>query len=323
MPIVDSIAGQILDDVYLIETSSNQSINGESTDIIGLVGIFQQGIPTAYYEIGDYATAIKYLGKSLATIGGPIAIQNIIRQKTGDLRVVPCFGTGAAVATCVLEDNSSTPAVFGTLTAAQIHPQKSTIYPLYGSGPNSWTVTVSINADSTFNLSIKSSSATENYTKLTVATWAATINASSNIVIAAADSTPDTNLPNAGNFAFSGGSMGALSTDTAIDAALIGDTNTDGTSTGLAKLATIADLNFVMAAEKGDATLNTELASFADDNLCIAVLCPPVGDTTSDSVISALGSISQDNAVFVDNQGIFYDADIASIHALHAESDDI
>jgi phage tail sheath protein FI len=307
MPIVSSIAGQILDDVYLIETSGGESITGESTDIVGLVGVFQQGIPTAYYEIGDYTNAVKYLGKSLSTIGGPMAIQNLIRQSAGDLRVVPCFGTNAAVASVTLNDSKS--SLFGTLTAAQTHPQKSTMYPLYGSGPNSWVAKVTVNTDNTFNLSIVSGSVTENYNKLSTSTWADTVNASSTIVIASTAATPNTNTPAVGNFTFSGGSIGTVTSGNALDAALIGTTNTDGTKTGLTLLAGL-DLNFIMAAEYSSTTLNTELADFANENQCIAVLSPDLSTTTPDAVITEIGTVSQDNVVFVDNQGIFYDADV-------------
>lgn len=312
MPIVTSIAGQVLDDVYLIETSSSsETITGVSTDIIGLVGVFQQGIPTAHYTIGDYATAVKKLGKSLSTIGGPIAIQNLIRQSAGDLRVVPCFGVGAAVASVTLHDNQSTPGVFGTLQAAQIHPQLATMAELYGSGPNSWAAKVTVNTGGTFNLSIVSASITENYTNLTYANWAATINAASAIVIASELATPNTNPPAVGNFSFTGGSLGIVTSGAALDAALIGDTNEDGTKTGLALLEGVT-VNFIMAAEYSSTALNAELAAFAENYQCIAVICAPQADSTADSVISAIGSISQDNVAFLDGWTTCYDADIAS-----------
>jgi len=312
MPIVSSMTGQVLDDVYVIEVDSASSITGVATGIVGMVGFFQQGIPTAIYTLADYSTAVRHFGKSTVDIGGPIAIQNLVRQGAGEIKVVPCFGDGAAAASYTLYDSQTTPAEMGTITAAREHPQTGIMTELYGTKPNAMTIKITSpsTANDTFNMTITaSSSLTETYTGLSPDTWADTINADSSIVIVTLPDSPSTNLPAAGTYSFSGGSCGTLSTTAEKDAALIGDTDEDtGNKTGLALLATTI-VNLVFGAEYYSDTFNSELVDFASDHYCIAAVCIKP-KATVEVTESAAEAISEDNVVFCDGWCVLYDSDL-------------
>lgn len=178
MPIVTSIAGNILDDVYLVEVPSPPTIQGVQVGIVGMVGTFLQGIPTAIYSISDYPTAVRLLGASSDVVAGPIALQNLLRQRSGDIKVVPAFGSGAAGASVNLYDNSqATPVLFGTLVAAQPHPQTGEMTPIVGSGPNAWSVSVvqPVTPNGTFDLTITAGSVVEAYNNMTQDIWASQV----------------------------------------------------------------------------------------------------------------------------------------------------
>lgn len=309
MPLVQTFAGQILDDVYVIEVSSPPAIQGVQVGIVAMVGTFQKGIPTGIYSISDYATAVRLLGKSTANIGGPIAIQNLLRQGCGNIQVVPCFGASAAAASINILDSQSTPGTLGTITAAQPHPQTGVLTPVMGIEPNSWIVAVTLPStpNGTFNLTITTSNATETYTGLTPANWAAKINAASNVAIVSQPTTPSSNVAAVGTFAFAGGSCGTLTAGTALDSALSGQVNTDGSSTGLSLLKTITK-NLLFAAEYTSSVINSALAAQATSDNCIAAICAPVGSTVAiNQTTKAL--IAQDNVAFCDGWTVCYDSD--------------
>ena len=311
MPIVQSFAGQILDDVYVIEVPTPQAIQGVQVGIVGVVGTFQQGIATGIYSISDYPTAVRKLGKSLATIGGPMALQSLIRQGAGNIQVVPVFGATAAAATVVIKDAATTPLTLGTITAAQAHPQTGVMTAMLGSGPNAWTVSVTqpSTPNGTFNISIVGS-VTENYTGLTPANWAATINAVSAIAIVTQPSTPSSAAAAVGNFAFTGGSCGTLTAGAATDAAIIGAVNNDGTATGLALLQTLAPnaIDLALPAEYSSSAVNAAFAGYATTSNTMVALCATAGSTVA-TTITQKALISQDNVAFVDGWTTCFDAD--------------
>jgi phage tail sheath protein FI len=315
MPIVQSVAGQILDDVYVIEVPSPLAIQGVQVGIVGLVGTFRQGIPTGIYSISDYPTAVRLLGASAVLIGGPMAIQNLIRQGCGNIQVVPVFGTGAEPASVNLLDGSATPGILGTITAAQAHPQTGVMTPLLGWGPNSWSVAVTqpTTPNGTFNLTINNGSVTESYTGLTPATWAATINAASAIAIVSQPATPSALPAASGNFLLSGGSSGALTTSALQDAAIIGSVGTTGQATGLALLQTLAPdaINLALPAEYSSAAVNAAFANYAETNDAIVSLCATQGSTVA-TTITQKSLISQDNVAFVDGWTTCYDSDVGA-----------
>jgi hypothetical protein len=310
MSIVQSIAGQILDDVYLIETSSPLAIQGVQVGIVGLVGTFTKGIPTGIYSIGDYPTAVRMLGKSTANIGGPMAIQNLIRQGCGNIQVVPVFGSDAVSSSVVIMDSQTTPEILGTITAAAPHPQTGMMTALLGTDPNSWSIaaTVPTTPNGTFNLVITTPSTTETYNNLTPATWAATINAASIVAIVSQPATPSTNVAAAGTFLFAGGTCGTLTPGTTMDTALVGAVASNGTRTGLSLLETITK-NLVLPAEYSSSTVNTAFAAHGTNFNCIPALCAPAGSTVA-ATVTAKALISQDNVAFCDGWTICQDADL-------------
>ena len=330
MPIVSSIAGNILDDVYIVEVSSPPAIQGVPAGIVGLVGTFQQGVPTGVYSISDYATAARLLGPSSPFVGGPVAIQNLLRQGCGDIKVVPVFGPDASPAVLALYDGASTPNFVGQLTAAQPHPQQGGKVPLIGPGPNGWSATVTQPAtpNGTFNLTINGS-VVEKYTGLTAATWQSVVNANSTIVIASGPSTPAGTVPAPGSFQFIGGNGGGTPIGQGdpgapdiyqppqpgpiLDSAMIGDVDQSGQATGLALLATLGDgaVNLIFPAEYSSDAVNAAFANFATRNDCMAALCAQSGSTVSQT-IAAKALISQDNVAFCDGWSICSDADLAS-----------
>jgi hypothetical protein len=314
MPLVPSLAGQILDDVYVIEVSSPPTIQGVQVGVVGLVGTFQQGIAGAIYSISDYPTAVRLLGKSTLDVGGPIAIQNLLRQQCGNIQVVPVFGDGADAASVSVIDAQATPGVLGTITAAQPHPQTGVMTPLLGSGPNAWSVTITepSTPNGTFNLTINALGAVEQYSNLTPANWAATVNASSSIAIVTQPESPSSNVPATGTVAFSGGSSGTLDGG-ALDSAIIGSVGAGGEATGIYLLGTLAPnaINLVFAAEASSTAINSALATLANGIDCIALVCAPSGQTVSQTQ-AAQGAIAQDNVVFTDGWSTCYDADLAT-----------
>lgn len=314
MPIVTSIAGQILDDVYVIETTSPPSIQGVQVGVVGMVGTFNQGIAGGMYSVSDYRTAVRLLGNSSSDVGGPVALQNMMRQGAGNIQVVPVFGAGAASAAKTLYDAAGTPVALGTLTAAQPHPQTGVMTAMYGAGPNAWTVTVSLplTPDGTFNLTIRGS-VTEQYYRLLPSTWAAVVNAVSQIVIVSQPATPSSLVPAAGSFSFSGGANGTLTVGSALDNAIVGSVGGGGATTGLAVFTALAPnvINLVFAAEVSSATINAALASYANTNNAIALLCAPSGQTVSQT--QALAIYSQDNVAYIDGWTNCFDADTGAI----------
>ena len=312
MPLVTSFSGQILDDVYVLEVASPPTIQGVQVGIVGLVGLFQMGLPGAVYSISDYPTAVRKLGPSSASVGGPMAIQNLLRQNCGNIQVVPVFGAGAAAAAVTLYDAQATPGTLGTLTAAQANPQSGVMQQLLGNYPNNWTVSVTLPStpNGTFNLTITAGSIVENYVAVTPANWASKVNAASAVAIVTQPATPSTNTAAAGNFAFTGGTTGTLTAGSATDTAIIGSVGSGGTTTGIATLATLPQnaINIVLAAEYSSATVNAALASLANTNDCIAVVCAPSGQTVSQTQVLA-ASVVQDNVCYADGWTTCYDAD--------------
>lgn len=303
MPIVQSIAGQILDDVYLIEVPTPPAIQGIPVGTIGLVGAFQQGISTGIYTISDYATTVRMLGKSTPDFKGALAIQNLIRQGAGDIRVVPAFGSTATAASCTINDGQTPAGELGTLTAAAPHPQTGIMTELVGPGPNAWVVSVSAGATAgTFNLTIQNPAGNEVYIGLTPTNWASIINGKSNIVIITTPQTPSTNVAAAGDFSFTGGTVGTVD-----DTAYIGSVNANGSRTGLALLETI-NPNLVLAAETGSAAINSAIATFANNKNCIGIVCAPK-DSTVAAIKTAKSTITQDNVVFCDGWATYFDQD--------------
>lgn len=313
MPIVQSFSGQVLDDVYILEVASPPTIQGVQVGIVGLVGTFQQGISGAVYTVNDYPTAVRMLGRSSSEVGGPIAIQNLLRQNAGSIRVTPVFGSGATAASINLYDDQATPGLVGTLTAAQPHPQSGEITELLGTGPNSWTVSIDWKGDASFNIKVSdaSGSISEAYSGLTLSNWVSTVNSLSTAVIASQPATPSINRPASGSYSFGGGSIGNLSGG-AFDTAIVGTSNGSG-STGIARLAAFAPgtINFALAAEAYSSTVNDSLVALAASNDCIAVVCANKGLSVA-QVVSAKGSVSEDNVVFVDGWTYCYDADLAA-----------
>lgn len=313
MLIAETIAGQVLDDVYVIEVPSPPQIQGVPVGVVGMVGTFSRGIPDAIYQISDYPTAVRLLGKSSADVGGPISIQNLLRQGCGDIRVVAAFGEDAAAATLDLMDEQNTPGVFGTLTASQRHPQSGDLVPLYGDSPNTWTaiVTQPTTPNDTFTLTINGSS-TEVYRNLTAATWIDAVNAVSAIAMASeGDSGWEDQMPEETTGQFAGGSVGDLTAGSPLDSAIIGSVSEDDVSTGLELLKTLAknEINIVFVAGDHSDVVNASLAEFANLQNCIAAMCSEEGDTL-DEIIASRALISQDNVAYIDGWTTAFDSDL-------------
>lgn len=306
MPIVQSMTGQVLDNVYVIETQSPPNIQGITTGIVKMVGTFTKGIPGAIYTIDDYASAVRYLGLSTANVDGPICLQALINQKAGGIKVVPVFGTTAASASITLQDSQTTPGNVLILTAAQVHPQKGVTAPLLGSDANSMVVTVLNATGGSFNLTVQYGNTVENYTGLTLANMVSTINAQSNICIASLPSNASTNLPKAGTFQFASGTNG-----TPVDLDFIGSIDSNGNRTGLKSLETIVG-NLVFVANQYSLAINNAIASHANSFNCIGAICTAMNSTVS-ATTTAKGSISQDNIAFVDGWRTITDADIGTV----------
>lgn len=311
MPIVSFLVGPQLPDVYVQEIASPPTIIGQPVGTVALVGTFQQGIPGCIYSISDYQTAVRLLGPSSASVGGPMALQNLLRQKCGNIQAVPVFGSGAAAASVTLLDAQTTPGTLGTITAAQQNPQSGSMAQMFGNYPNNWTVTVSqpSTPNGTFNLTINAGTVTERYQGVTPANWAATVNAASQVAIVTQPSTPSSNVAAAGAFSLTGGACGTLTAGSATDTAIVGSVGGGGAATGLALLGTLApnSIQFVLAAEYSSATVNAALAGLANSILCIAIVCGPSAQTVSQ--LQALQVYAQDNVVYVDNWTTCYDAD--------------
>lgn len=306
MPIVTSMSGQILDDVYIIETQPPLSIQGISTGIIKMAGTFTKGIPGAVYTISDYPTAVRLLGASTLSVDGPLCLQALIKQSAGGIQVVPVFGSTAASASVTLQDSQTTPGNVLTLTAAQVHPQTGVTTALLGNDANNMVATVSSSGSGSFNLTIQYGSTVENYNNLTLANMVATINAASNIAIASLPASPSSNLPKNGSFSFTGGTNG-----TPADADFIGTVNSNGARTGLKALETIIG-NLVFIANQSSTAINSALAAHGTSFNCIPAICAPINSSVTVTT-TAKGSISQDNVAFCDGWRTMNDADLGVV----------
>jgi hypothetical protein len=301
MPIVDSMAGQVLDDVYVIETTSAQNIQGIQTGIIKMVGTFTKGIPGAVYSLSDYATAVRKLGPSTAEVEGPLALQALINQKAGGLRVVPVFGSSAAAASLTIEDSETTPGNVLILTVAQAHPTTGIMTAILGTNANQMVATVANSIDTTFDLTISYGSTSETYTGLTIADMVSTINAASAIVIASLPTSVSSELPKAGTYQFSGGLNG-----TAADADFIGTIDGSGKRTGLKALEPITG-NLVFAANQNSTAINTALGAHGNNYDCIPLVCAPINSAVAATV--SANTLKQDNVAFCDGWRTMYDSD--------------
>ena len=316
MPLVSTIAGQVLDDVYVVEVPSPPTIQGVQVGTVGMVGTFSQGIPTAIYSISDYPTAVRLLGKSQEYLGGPIALQNLLRQRAGNIQVVPVFAPGAQAARATLYNTDATPQEYGILTAAQRHPQTGGMVPLYGDGPNNWKITVKVPStpNGTFSLSIDTGDVVETFDGLSSFDWVNTVNAKSNLVLAKPpESGPSMGNINPGSFYFFGGSGTQFPQPSDMDAAMIGSVAPDGTATGLQLLATRApgDINILFAAEYTSYDVNSAIINIAYTNNCIALLSAHSNDGVS-QIVSQANGYNKDNVALVDGFTYCYDADTAS-----------
>ncbi len=304
MPIVQSISGQVLDDVYVIETQSPPNIQGVQTGIVKMAGDFTKGIPGAVYSISDYATGVRLLGPSTSAVNGPLNLQALINQKAGGLQVVPVFGTTAASAKVTLQDSQTTPGNVLVLTAAQVHPQTGLVTALLGTDANSMIATVANVTGSTFDLTLQYGNVVETYKALTIAGMVSAINAASQIAIASLPATPSSNLPKVGTFSFAGGSNG-----TPGDADFIGTIDGSGNRTGLKALEPITG-NFVFVANQYSTAINAAVAVHANSFNCVGLVCLAPGSTVS--ALTAGNTYAQDNVAFCEGWRVMYDADTKS-----------
>jgi hypothetical protein len=300
------MTGQILDDVYAIETQSPINTQGIATGIVKMAGTFTKGIPGGVYSISDYASAVRLLGPSTLTVDGPICLQVLINQKAGGIQVVPVFGSTATSAIVTLQDSQATPGNVLILTAAQVHPQTGVTTALLGSDANSMTATVANSGNGSFNLTIQYGNTVENYPNLTLANMVATINAASNIAIASLPASPSSNLPKNGSFGFTGGSNG-----TPGDADFIGTVGSSGNRTGLSALEPIIG-NSVFIANQSSTAINTAIVAHAKNFNCIGATCAPINSTVT-ATTTAKGTISQDNVAFLDGWRTMLDADTNTV----------
>lgn len=305
MPIVQNMMGQILDNVYAIETQSPPNIQGVSTGIIKMAGTFNKGIPGAVYTINDYASAVRLLGYSASSVDGPICLQALINQKAGGIKVVPVFGATASSASVTLQDSSTPAGNILILTAAQVHPQSGLIKPLLGSDPNKMVATISNAADNKFDLSIQYGSVIENYVGLTIDDMISKINSQSSIAIASLPSNGSSQLPKSGTFKFTNGTNG-----TASDADFIGTIDGNGNRTGLKALEAITG-NLVFVANQSSTAVNSAVAVHANNFNCIGSVCAPVNSTVAATITA--NNINQDNVAFTDGWRTMKDADTGEI----------
>lgn len=192
MPVIPSIGGQILDDVYLLLTNPPQSLAGVNTSAVGVVGTCLRGIPGAVYNFGSYGQAVQSIGPSSLAVTGPLALQNLIRQKCGDIYFVPAFGAGAAAASITLSDATSTPALI--LTVGDANPQTGTLQASFGTLGNAATAVVAAGGSAgEFNLTVTSPDGrrVDTFTNLTLANMVATINLTAKAAIASLPSVPN------------------------------------------------------------------------------------------------------------------------------------
>ena len=302
MPIVSSILGQILDDVYTIETKSPPNIQGIQAGIIKMAGTFTKGILGAVYTIDDYASAVRLLGPSTLAVDGPLNLQALINQKAGGTLVVPVFGSTAVSAKVTLQDSTTGNVL--VLTAAQIHPQTGVLAAILGTDANSMTATIANSTGTTFDLAISYGGTVESYTGLTLANMIATINAASKIVIASLPASPSSNLPKNGAFSFAGGTNG-----TAADADFVGTIDASGNRTGLKSLEVVTG-NLVFAANQSSAAVNAAVAVHANNYNCIGLVCTSVNSTVTST--TAANTYAQDNVAFLDGWRTMFDADTGS-----------
>jgi len=299
MPIVTSILGQVLDDVYTIETKSPPNIQGIQAGIVKMAGTFTKGIPGAVYTISDYASAVRLLGRSIATVDGPINMQALINQKTGGILVVPVFGSAAVSAAVTLQD--ATVGNVLTLTAAQVHPQAGVVGEILGTDANTMIAAVANSSGTTFDLSIAYGGTVENYNALTLANMVATINAASKIAIASLPASPSSNLAKAGTFSFAGGTNG-----TAVDADFVGTVDGSGNRTGLKALEAVIG-NLVFVANQYSPAINAALAVHGNNYNCIPLTCAAPNSTVT--VTTAANLSIQDNVAFCDGWRTMFDPD--------------
>jgi len=185
MPVVQDTGPQTLDDVYVILTNPPQAIQGVNTSAVGLVGTCTRGIPGVIYNFRSYPQAVQTVGPSSLTVTGPIAIQNLIRQKCGDIYFVPVFGATAAAATLALQDATSAPVL--VLTYADQNPQTGDLQPSFGTFGNGATAVVVQGTNAgTFNLTVTSPDGrqVDTFIGLTPSGAVAAINATAKVAIA-------------------------------------------------------------------------------------------------------------------------------------------
>ncbi|MHB1651668.1 MAG: hypothetical protein ACYCVD_04215 [Desulfitobacteriaceae bacterium] len=306
MPIVTSMQGQVLDNVYTIETKSPPNIQGLQVGIVKMAGTFNKGILGAVYTINDYASAVRLLGPSTAGVDGPINLQALINQKCGGIQVVPVFGTTAASASVTIQD-TVTPTAGNdlVLTAAQVHPQTGVMTVIKGTDANNMVATIANSSGTTFDLTIQYGNVVETYKALTLANMVATINATSKIAIASLPGTPSAVLPKVGTFSFTGGTNG-----TPADADFVGAIDGSGNRTGLKSLEPIVG-NLVFVANQNSTTINAAVAAHATSFNCIGLVCTAISSTVT--ATTAANTYLQDNVAFLDGWRTMNDADTVTV----------
>lgn len=281
MPIVKSLSGLIVPDIYILEVPPTpRGFKMAPSGVIGLVGTFERGPVGVPVTVGDEADFVKKFGNTgTGQYAGANAYLAMRKQGASDFRIVRVLGAGYATASIILLDRQATPD-----ETLEIQP----LYPgAYGNGFYCEVQDGSIAG--TFKLILTGNGANEIYDNLTMdpasPSYALTqvngkslnfklIDKGSTATGAARNPAPAPKAP------FAGGSDGAALTDNDY----IGTVNTDGTRTGLKALEPVPDVEIVHIAEQGSPAINSAAITHAQNLNRFAVLNTPRGQTVDEAI---------------------------------------
>lgn len=257
---VNNLNNLVVDDQYFMEVPSPPGTASVPTGNVGILGTFSRGPVNIPVLCPTYPDLVKKFGESdtALLLTGTICARQLFAQGNTNVYVVRVQPTGTPVvaASVPVKDTSVTPLTVFTLTAKS---------------PGSWgnALQASVSAGSkagTFKLSLQYGAESETWDNLIVAqpttpivgaVLLSVLSQQSNLVNVAIPTTPVLTAWAVASYVLVGGTDGAA----AVAADYIG-TNTAGVKTGLFALDS-APINYVLAAEMSDPTINLALSNNA------------------------------------------------------------
>lgn len=303
MQFVSNLNNLILDDQYFLDVTVEDSNASAPTGNIGLVGTFSKGPLNTPVLVTSYPDLVNKFGDISTGLTGALAARGIYNQGNVNVYVVRIESSTTKSKAAFLDLKDATAATVLTLTA------KTT---------GTWGNDIKVNVvdgtkTGTFQLVLQYGSTTETYDNLLVAQPETPIdgavlvadvlgtNGKSNLVTASFPTTPNTNNVATSDKPFSL-AQGVDGGDNVKPTDYIGASNA-GLKTGLYALDS-APINFILAAEQGDAQINDALMTNAQSITNngglprIAVITFPE-DTKVDDLAGLTSKLDSDRVIAV------------------------